>query len=43
LTGTVLVIDGYYSTAPKRVVFELKYLDEKGDWKLAEINVNTKE
>ena len=39
----MLVIAGYYPTTPKRVVFELKYLDEKGDWKLAGINVNTKE
>lgn len=37
----MLVIAGYYPTAPKRVVFELKYLDEKGDWKLAGINVKT--
>jgi hypothetical protein len=37
----MLVIAGYYPTTPKRVVFELKYLDEKGDWKLAGINVQT--
>ena len=37
----MLVIVGYYPTTPKRVVFELKYLDEKGDWKLAGINVKT--
>ena len=37
----MLVIAGYYPTTPKRVVFELKYLDEKGDWKLAGINVKT--
>ena len=37
----MLVIAGYYPTTPKRVVFELKYLEEKGDWKLAGINVKT--
>jgi hypothetical protein len=37
----LLVIAGYYPTTPKRVVFELKYLEEKGDWKLAGINVKT--
>jgi hypothetical protein len=37
----MLVVAGYYPTTPKRVVFELKYLDEKGDWKLAGINVKT--
>jgi hypothetical protein len=37
----MLVIAGYYPTTPKRVVFELKYLNEKGDWKLAGINVKT--
>jgi hypothetical protein len=37
----LLVIVGYYPTTPKRVVFELKYLEEKGDWKLAGINVKT--
>ena len=37
----MLVIAGYYPTTPKRVVFELKYLEEKGDWKLAGINVQT--
>jgi len=37
----LLVIAGYYPTTPKRVVFELKYLEEKGDWRLAGINVKT--
>jgi hypothetical protein len=37
----MLVIAGYYPTVPKRVVFELKYLKEKGDWRLAGINVKT--
>jgi hypothetical protein len=37
----MLVIAGYYPTTPKKVVFELKYLEEKGDWKLAGIGVKT--
>jgi hypothetical protein len=40
-SDNMLVIAGYYPTTPKRVVFELKYLEEKGDWKLAGINVKT--
>jgi hypothetical protein len=37
----VLVINGYYPTTPKRVVFRLKYLQEEGDWKLVGIKLDT--
>jgi hypothetical protein len=39
----VLIVKGYYPTTPNRIVFELKYLEEEGDWKLVGINVNLKE
>ena len=39
----VLVVTGYYPTTPKRVVFQLKYLQEEGDWKLVGIKVDTKD
>jgi hypothetical protein len=39
----VLVIKGYYPTTPNRVIFQLKYLEEDGDWKLLGINVNLAE
>jgi hypothetical protein len=39
----VLVIKGYYPTKPNRVIFELKYLEEEGDWKLVGVDVNLKE
>jgi hypothetical protein len=39
----VLVIKGYYPTTPNRIIFELKYLEEEGEWKLVGINVNLKE
>jgi hypothetical protein len=39
----VLVIKGYYPTTPNRVIFQLKYLEEEGDWKLVGINVNLAE
>jgi hypothetical protein len=37
----VLVINGYYPTTPKRVVFRLQYLQEEGDWKLVGIKLDT--
>ncbi len=37
----VLIINGYYPTTPKRVVFRLKYLQEEGDWKLVGIKLDT--
>jgi hypothetical protein len=39
----VLLIKGYYPTTPNRVVFELKYLQEDDEWKLAGIDVNLTE
>jgi hypothetical protein len=39
----VLVVKGYYPTKPNRIIFELKYLDEEGGWKLVGIDVNLKE
>lgn len=39
----VLVIQGYYPTTPNRVVFQLKYLKDAGEWKLVGIDVNLKE
>ena len=39
----VLVIKGYYPTKPSRVIFQLKYLEEEGDWKLVGIDVNLAE
>jgi hypothetical protein len=39
----VLVTKGYYPTTPNRVVFQLKYLQEEDDWKLAGIDVKLKE
>jgi hypothetical protein len=37
-----LVAKGSYATAPSKVFFELKYVDEDGAWKLIGINVNVK-
>jgi hypothetical protein len=37
----VLVINGYYPTTPKRVVFRLQYLQEGSDWKLVGIKLDT--
>ncbi|HVF70684.1 MAG TPA: hypothetical protein VM940_03655 [Chthoniobacterales bacterium] len=37
----VLVVNGYYPTTPKRVVFKLQYLQEQGDWKLVGIKLDT--
>ncbi len=42
-SNDVLVIKGYYPTKPNRVVFQLKYLEEEGEWKLVGIDVNLKE
>jgi hypothetical protein len=39
----VMVVQGYYPTTPNRIVFQLKYLKEEGDWKLLGININLKE
>ena len=39
----VLIIKGYYPTTPNRVIFQLKYLEEEGDWKLVGIDVKLKE
>jgi hypothetical protein len=39
----VLVSKGYYPTKPNRVVFQLKYVDEEGDWKLGGIDIKLKE
>ena len=41
--NNVLIISGYYPTKPNRIIFDLKYLEEEGDWKLVGINVNLKE
>jgi hypothetical protein len=38
-----LVVSGYYPTKPKRVFFKLKYAYEHPSWKLAGINVETKD
>lgn len=37
----VLVVNGYYPTTPKRVVFRLQYLQEEGDWRLVGIKLDT--
>jgi hypothetical protein len=39
----VLIIKGYYPTTPNRIVFQLKYLNEEGEWKVVGVNVNLKE
>jgi len=41
--NNVLIISGYYPTKPNRIIFDLKYIEEEGDWKLVGINVNLKE
>jgi hypothetical protein len=38
----MLNLEGFYPTTPRRTNFKLKYVNEGGDWKLASINVNTK-
>ncbi|MEY2494649.1 MAG: hypothetical protein QOJ45_1141 [Verrucomicrobiota bacterium] len=35
----VLVVNGYYPTRPNKITFKLKYLSEKGAWKIVGINV----
>lgn len=35
----VLIIKGFYPTKPNHVVFQLKYIEEEGDWALVGINV----
>jgi len=37
-----LVVNGYYATAPQKVFFNLKYMIENKEWRLAWIYVNTK-
>lgn len=39
----VLPVQGYYPTPPNRIVFQLKYLNDDGEWKLVGVNVNLKE
>ncbi len=41
-SNDVLVIKGYYPTKPSRLNFQLKYLEEEGDWKLVGINIDIK-
>lgn len=36
----VLTVSGYYPTAPKRVIFRLKYIQEKSDWRLVGIKID---
>lgn len=38
----LLVLKGSYPTQPNQVLFELKYANEDGSWKLAALNVNLK-
>ena len=38
----LLVIKGYYPTKPSQLNFQLKYLEEEGDWKLVGINIDIK-
>jgi hypothetical protein len=39
----MLNVAGYYPTKPIRVTFELRFLGEQSQWRLAGIQVNTKE
>jgi hypothetical protein len=39
----MLQLTGYYPTTPRRTKFALKYIFEEGVWKLAGININTKD
>jgi hypothetical protein len=39
----MLVKKGYYPTVPRKTNFTLKYIKEAGDWKLASIDINTKD
>ena len=40
---SVLLLKGYYTTTPNRVVFELKYVEESDEWRLVGINVKLEE
>ncbi len=40
-SDSVLVVGLYYATKPNRVTFKLKYLEEKGAWKLVGFAVDT--
>ena len=39
----VLLVEGYYPTAPNKIYFTLKYLQEEEEWKLIGINVKIQE
>ncbi len=39
----MLNVDGKYATSPRNVKFEIKYLPEEKEWKLAYLRVNTKD
>jgi len=41
-SNDVLLIQGYYPTKPSQLNFQLKYLEEEGDWKLVGINIDIK-
>ena len=36
----VLLLDGYFDTAPKKVKYDLKFIRSEGEWKAVGINVN---
>lgn len=38
----VLLIKGYYETKPNRFYFDLRYVQESGEWKLVRINADIK-
>jgi hypothetical protein len=38
----MLQLKGQYPTTPRKTNFDLKYIFEDGEWKLASININTK-
>jgi hypothetical protein len=39
----LLTVTGHYPTRPLRVLFTLRFLDEDAQWRLASIEVNTKQ
>lgn len=39
----MLQLKGQYATTPRKTNFELKYINEDGEWKLSSININTKD
>ena len=41
--GKVLSAIGSYPTTPRRTKFDLKYIQENGEWKLIAIEINTKD